>query len=101
VHAEQRVPRAQLPLDVERRDGIALQHLRHRLDQPGDRRQVLLARAEQVGTADDAAVGLQVDEQQRRNRHGGDAGLQGPLHRHRHRTRPDGLDFHFPVFTCP
>ena len=68
VHAEERVARAQLPLEVERRHLVALHHLGHRLDQLRDRRQVVLAHAEEIRAPDDAVVGLEVDEQQRARR---------------------------------
>jgi hypothetical protein len=87
VHAEQRVARAQLLFDFERRKGVALQHLGHRFDQLRDRGEVVLAHAEEIGPADDAFVGLQIDKQQRRLGKLGHAGGKRPLHRRRH--RPD------------
>jgi hypothetical protein len=92
VHAEQRVLRAQLFLDVERRHGIAFHHLGHGFDQLYDCRHVLPAEREEVRAADNSSVRFQIDQNQGCDGNGRDAGLQRPLQGRRDRAHPDVAD---------
>ncbi len=92
MHPEERVAAAQLLFDVERRQRITLQHLGHRLDQRRDGLQIVLGGGEEIRAPDDAAVGLQVDEQQRRHAQRADARLERPFQRRNDRAHPDGAD---------
>ena len=82
VHAEQRMALAQLRLDVEGRDRVALAASRPS-PRPARRAACRLCgpSAEQIRPADDAAIGVQVDEQQRRDASPRRCWWQGALHR--------------------